>query len=47
MPVTSDLKADLDGISKLIDKNTICLVASAPEYPFGNYDPVEKIAELA
>ena len=47
MPVTSDTLADLDGMSKLIDKNTICLVASAPEYPYGNNDPVEKIAELA
>ena len=47
MPVTSDTLADLDGMSKLIDKNTIGLVASAPEYPYGNYDPVEKIAELA
>lgn len=47
VPVTKDSLADLDGISKLIDKNTICLIASAPEYPYGNYDPVEKIAELA
>jgi len=32
---------------QLIDSNTVCLVASAPEYAFGNYDPVAKIAELA
>jgi sphinganine-1-phosphate aldolase len=47
VPITSDFVADLDGIKKLIDSNTIALVASAPEYAYGNYDPVEKIATLA
>jgi len=30
-----------------IDSNTVCIVASGPEYPFGNYDPVAEIAALA
>ena len=31
----------------LIDKNTICLIASAPEFAYGNIDPIEDIAEIA
>ena len=34
-------------MKKLIDSNTICLAASAPEYAYGNYDPVSVIAALA
>lgn len=37
---TKDCKFNLYEVSKLIDSNTICLVASAPEYAFGNFDPV-------
>lgn len=44
---TSDCKFNLQGVSKLIDSNTICLVASAPDYAFGNFDPVPEIAALA
>jgi sphinganine-1-phosphate aldolase len=39
--------ADFEGMKRATDRNTICLVASAPEYAYGNYDPVEKIAALA
>ena len=39
--------ADYEGFKRAIDSNTVCLVASSPEFAFGNYDPVEKIAELA
>lgn len=46
-PLTKDYFADVNAIKKLIDSNTICLVASAPEYPFGNFDNVEEIAALA
>lgn len=46
-PLTRDFMADVSGMKKLIDSNTICLVASAPEYPFGNFDNVEQIAALA
>lgn len=41
VPITKDFCADLDGFKKMTDSNTICLVASVPEYAFGNYDPVE------
>ena len=34
-------------MSNSIDLNTICLVASSPDYCYGNFDPVEQIAKLA
>lgn len=45
--ITDDFRSDLNAIKKSIDSNTICLVASCPEYCYGNYDNVEKYAELA
>lgn len=45
--IKPDLSADVEGMRKLIDSNTICLIASAPEYGYGNYDPVIEIAALA
>jgi len=47
VPITSNFLTDFEGMKKNIDSNTICLVASCPEYAFGTYDPVEKIAALA
>jgi len=35
------------GFKKQIDSNTVCLVSSGPEYPFGNFDPLPEIAALA
>lgn len=47
VPITQNFTADLDAMKAQMDSNTICLVASAPEYAFGNYDPVTDIAALA
>jgi sphinganine-1-phosphate aldolase len=41
VPITKDFMVDMEAMKKSIDSNTICLVASCPEYAFGNYDPVE------
>jgi len=38
---------DVAAMKRNIDKNTIALVASAPEYAFGNYEPVAEICALA
>ena len=38
---------DLRGIRRNIDSNTICIVGSAPDYPFGLIDPIEELNELA
>ena len=40
-------KANVKNMKKLIDSNTIALVASAPSYGAGAFDPVEEIAALA
>jgi len=34
-------------MKRAMDSNTVCLVASAPEYAFGNYEPVAEIAAIA
>ena len=47
VPITSDCTADVNAMKRQIDSNTILLVASAPEYAYGNYDPVPVIAALA
>lgn len=47
VPMTKNYKCDVQAMMNAIDSNTICLVASAPEYAFGNYEPVAEIAEIA
>jgi glutamate/tyrosine decarboxylase-like PLP-dependent enzyme len=37
----------LNSIRKRIDCNTICIITSAPSYPFGVVDNIPKIAQLA
>lgn len=46
-PLTKDLLCDVKGMKALIDSNTVCLVSSGPEYPYGNFDPLPEIAALA
>lgn len=43
----SDYRADAATMAERIDNNTIMLIASAPNYPFGVFDPVAEIAALA
>lgn len=40
-------ECDVRSMSKLIDSNTICLIGSAPSFPYGIIDPLKKIADLA
>lgn len=48
VPTTrNDYKADATEMAKRIDGNTIMLLGSAPNYPFGVFDPIAEIAELA
>ncbi|MCA9543930.1 MAG: aspartate aminotransferase family protein, partial [Myxococcales bacterium] len=46
-PVGPDFRADPAAMRKLINRNTVLLVASAPQYPQGVVDPIEDIAALA
>jgi len=46
-PLRSDLRVDVDAVKKLINKNTILLVGSAPSYPHGVIDPLAELGALA
>lgn len=45
--VTKDFRCDFKAMKGMVDSNTVLLVSSAPEYPYGNYDPAPEIAALA
>ncbi|MEO1863627.1 MAG: aminotransferase class V-fold PLP-dependent enzyme [Verrucomicrobiia bacterium] len=47
VPVGGDYRADVEKTKKLINKNTIALVGSAPCFPHGVIDPIEALSELA
>ncbi len=47
VPVGHDLRADVAALSARMDADTIALVGSAPNYPFGTFDPIPEIAALA
>jgi len=40
-------KPDLKQMRRLITSNTIMLVASSPNFPFGTVDPIEEISKMA
>lgn len=42
-----DMRADVRAIEKLLNKNTVLVAASAPQYPHGVVDPIEAIGALA
>ena len=46
-PLKADLRVDVEAVRKLINRRTIMLVASAPSYPHGVIDPIERLAALA
>jgi len=43
----ADYRADVAGMAQRIDAHTIGLVGSAPNYPFGVFDPIEALGALA
>lgn len=48
VPTTrTDVRADVAAMAERIDANTILLRGSAPDYPFGVFDPIRGIAALA
>ncbi|HVZ36007.1 MAG TPA: aminotransferase class V-fold PLP-dependent enzyme, partial [Polyangiaceae bacterium] len=47
VPVTADLRADVQAMSAAITARTIALVASTPSYPHGVIDPVSELAAVA
>ena len=46
-PVGPDFQLDLDAYRDAVTDNTVLLVGSAPNYPFGMIDPISEMAEIA
>jgi glutamate/tyrosine decarboxylase-like PLP-dependent enzyme len=47
VPVGADFRADVAEMRRAIDRNTICVVGSAPGFPHGVIDPILELSELA
>jgi glutamate/tyrosine decarboxylase-like PLP-dependent enzyme len=46
-PVAADNRVDIEATKAAINENTIGLIGSAPCWPFGVYDRIEELSELA
>jgi len=46
-PLGPDMRVDVAKLARLVDRNTVMIAASAPQYPHGVIDPIEEIGELA
>lgn len=46
-PLTADLRCDVAAVEALIGPNTIGIVASAPDWPYGYYDDIPALGRLA
>lgn len=42
--LTKDAKADLKAMKRATDSNTVAMIASCPEFPYGSFDPLPEIA---
>jgi sphinganine-1-phosphate aldolase len=47
VPIGTDLRATVDAMAARMDAETVAIVGSAPNYPFGTFDPIEGLAALA
>ncbi len=47
VPMADDLRADTAAMEAAITSNTILMVGSAPDYPFGQIDPIQDLAAVA
>ena len=46
-PIDEQGRVNLKAVKKLINRNTILLVGSAPQYPHGSIDPIEELSQIA
>ncbi len=46
-PVGPDFRVDLKAVKKMINRNTILIIGSAPQYPQGVVDPIAQLGALA
>ena len=47
VPLKADFTPDLKKLKRLINRNTVMILGSAPEYPHGTISPVEEMGEIA
>ena len=47
VPLKADFTPDLKKLRRMINRNTIMILAGAPEYPHGMIDPVQAMGEIA
>lgn len=47
VPVGAGFRADVPAMAARMDDETVALVGSAPNYPFGTFDPITDLAALA
>jgi glutamate/tyrosine decarboxylase-like PLP-dependent enzyme len=47
VPRKDDMTPDLRKLKKLVNRNTVMILGSAPEYPHGTIDPIEAMGEIA
>lgn len=47
VPLLDDMTPDLKKLEKLINRNTVMILGSAPEYPHGTIDPIEAMGAIA
>ena len=47
IPVDAGYRADVAAMSAAVDDDTIMIVGSAPCFPFGTFDPIAELSELA
>jgi len=47
LPLDENLRADVKQLPRLLNRNTVMIVGSAPEYPHGTIDPIEAMGAMA
>jgi len=47
VPVLDDLTPNLKKLKRMINRNTVMILGSAPEYPHGTIDPIAAMGEIA
>ncbi|MBN1532853.1 MAG: aspartate aminotransferase family protein [Spirochaetes bacterium] len=46
-PLDRNFRLDVNAVKKMITRRTIMILGSAPEYPYGIVDPIERLGEIA
>ncbi len=47
LPMTADHATDISRLKRMIDRNTVMVLGSAPEYPHGTIDPIAEMGAIA